>query len=102
MTIELREGVQLTDLARGAMIDIETESRHYFVEYLGGDQVRISGHPQWCPTPVVVRLEGSLGTSGAFEPGVVAPGMRLVFQRFDNRPPVTTSEVKDLHVTAGG
>jgi hypothetical protein len=102
MTIELREGVQLTDLARGAVIDIETESRHYFVEYLGGDQVRISGHPQWCPTPVVVRLEGSLGTSGAFEPGVVAPGMRLVFQRFDNRPPVTTSEVKDLHVTAGG
>jgi hypothetical protein len=102
MTIELREGVQLTDLARGAVMDIETKSRHYSVEYLGGDHVRISGHPQWCPTPIVVRLEGSLGNSGDFEPGFVGHGMRLVFQRLDDRPPVTTSEVKDLHVAVDG
>jgi hypothetical protein len=99
-TTELRDGVQLAELEEGSVIDIETQSRHYSVEYLGGDRVRISGHPQWCPTPVVVRLEGSLRNSGAFEPGFVGSGMHIVFQRFDDRPPVTTSEVKDLHLAA--
>jgi hypothetical protein len=97
-TTELLEGVYITELEKGSVIDIETKSRHYSVEYLGGDRVRISGHPQWCPTPVVVRLEGSLRNSGAFEPGFVGTGMHIVFQRFDDRPPVTTTEVKDLHL----
>jgi hypothetical protein len=100
-TTELREGLQLTDLEKGSVIDIETKSRHYSVEYLGGDRVRISGHPQWCPTPVVVRLEGSLGNSGDFEPGFVGTGMHIVFQRFDDGVPVTTTEVKDLHLAGG-
>jgi hypothetical protein len=95
------EGLQLTELEKGSMIDIETKSRHYSVEYLGGDQVRVSGHPEWCPTPIVVRLEGSLRNSGAFEPGFVGPGMHIVFQRLDDRLPVTTSEVIDLHLAAG-
>ncbi len=97
-TTELLEGVHLTELEKGSLIDIETKSRHYSVEYLGGDRVRVSGHPRWCPTPVVARLEGSLGDSGVFEPGFVGPGMHMVFQRFDDRLPVTTTEVKDLRL----
>jgi hypothetical protein len=96
-TTELREGVQLTDLEKGSMIEIETKSRRYAMEYLGGDRVRISGHPQWCPTPVEARLEGSLRNSGVFEAGFVGPGMHVVFQRFGDSLPVTTTEVKDLH-----
>jgi hypothetical protein len=96
---EFPDGVQLAELKQGAVIDVETQSRHYSLEYLGGDEVRVSGHPQWCPTPVVVKLEGSLGNSGAFEPGFVGPGMHLVFQRFGDRMPVTTTEVKDVHLS---
>lgn len=99
-TIELPEGVQLIELDQGSVIDIETKSRHYSIEYLGGDQVRISGHPEWCPTPVVVRLEGSLRNSGDFEPGFVGLGMHIVFQRLNNPIPVTTTEVRDLHLAA--
>lgn len=96
-TTELRDGVQLQDLEKGSVIEIETKSRRYAMEYLGGDRVRISGHPGWCPTPVEARLEGSLRNSGVFEEGFVGPGMHVVFQRFDDRLPVTTTEVKDLH-----
>jgi len=99
-TAELPEGVQLTELEKGSVIDIETKSRHYSIEYLGEDQVRISGHPQWCPTPVVVRLEGSMRNSGEFEPGFVGLGMHIVFQRLDNPVPVTTTEVRDLRLAA--
>jgi hypothetical protein len=82
---ELRDGVQLADLEKGSVLEIETKSRRYAMEYLGGDRVRISGHPQWCPTPIEARLEGSLRNSGVFEAGFVG------------RLPVTTTEVKDLH-----
>jgi hypothetical protein len=53
---ELREGVYLSSLDTGSTIDLETRSRHYRIEYLDGDRVRISGHPQWCPTPTLARL----------------------------------------------
>jgi hypothetical protein len=99
-TAELLEGVHLTELEEGAMIDINTKSRHYSVEYLGGDNVRVSGHPTWCPTPIAARLEGSIRDSGAFEPGFVGRGMHMVFQRSDDSLPVTTTEVKDLHLAA--
>ncbi len=92
------EGVHLSKLNVGAVIDIETENRHYLVEYVGPDQVLVSGHPLWCATPVEVRLEGSLGDSGAFEPGFIGYGMRLVFQRLDHSLPVTTTKVKDIHL----
>jgi hypothetical protein len=99
-TTELRDGVQLSDLKEGSVIDIETKSRHYSVEYLGGDRVRVSGHPHWCPTPVEARLEGSLRNSGSFEPGFVGTGMHIVFERFDDHLPLTTTEVKDLHLVS--
>ena len=97
-TPEVLEGVHLSQLEEGALIDVETKTRHYSVEYLGGDEVRVSGHPQWCPTPVLARLEGSLADSGLFEPGFVGPGMHMVFQRANDQLPVTTTTVKDLRL----
>jgi hypothetical protein len=95
---ELLEGVHLSKLAEGSVIDLETKSRHYWMEYLGGDRVLVSGHPQWCPTPLVVHLRGSMGASGKFEPDFIGEGMRVVFQRFDDSLPVTTSEAKHIRL----
>ncbi len=95
---ELLEGVYLTSLDTGSAIDLETKSRHYRIEYLEGDRIRISGHPWWCPEPVLARLHGSRGGSGAFEEGYIGCGMRLVFERLDNNIPITTSEITDIRV----
>ncbi len=92
-TAELLEGVHLSGLDRGSVIDLETKSRHYRIECLGGDRVRVSGHPQWCPTPVLSQLQGSLHDTGTFEPDFVGLGMHLVFRRADDQLPVTTTEV---------
>ena len=56
---ELLDGVYLSTLDTGSTIDLATKSRRYRIEYLEGDRVRISGHPQWCPTPTLARLCGS-------------------------------------------
>ena len=62
-TAQLLDGVYLRTLDTGATIDVETRSRRYRLEYLEGDRIRISGHPQWCPAPTLARLWGSRGGS---------------------------------------
>ena len=40
-------------LSPGSQIDVETKSHHYHIECLGGNAIRIHGHPEYCPMPVV-------------------------------------------------
>jgi hypothetical protein len=96
---ELLGGVHLNTVDAGSTIDLETRSCHYRIEYLEGDRVRISGHPRWCPGPPLARFCGSTGGSDGFAEGYIGCQMRLVFERLDDRVPVTTSEVTDIRVS---
>ena len=82
-------------LEPGCLLDVETKSRHYRIECLGGSAVRISGHPQYCPTPVKAELQGSINREGELNSGLIERGQRLVFA-MENHAPITTSRV--LHV----
>jgi len=95
---EPREGLYLARLEEGSVLDLETERRHYRIEYLGGEQVRISGHPQLCPTPVMAQLKGSAHDWGGFEPGFIGRGMHLIFRRSDDRAPVSTSKIAEIRL----
>jgi hypothetical protein len=94
---EISEGVDLKSLLPGSLIDVETKSRHYQIECLGGNAIRISGHPEYCPEPVAAQLQGSIDKEGDLELGLIGRGMRLVFFLNDHRP-VTTSRVVSVHV----
>jgi hypothetical protein len=91
------EMVDCTNLASGAVIDVETKSHHYRIECHGGNAIRISGHPEYCPEPVAARLAGSVDAEGALEFGVIGRGMRLRFM-LDERHPVTTSRIVHVRV----
>ena len=92
----VQQAVDLTSLRPGSLIDVETKSRHYSIECLGGNAIRISGHPEYCPHPVPAQLQGSIDKEGALEFGRIGHGMRLMF--FLNDRPVTTSRVVSVHV----
>ena len=94
---EVTDGVDLKSLLTGSLIDVETRSRHYQIECLGGNAIRVSGHPDYCPQPVPAHLQGSLDKNGELEVGRIGPGMKMVFFLNDQRP-VTTSRVVSLHV----
>ena len=97
------ESVELLDCAQlkpGSVVDVETRSRHYRIECLGGHAVRVSGHPKYCPAPVDAELEGSLTHEGALESGVIECGQRLLLLLNDGLP-VTTSKVLHVHVDDG-
>jgi len=86
------------NLVPGSLIDVQTKSRHYRIEYLGGNSIRVSGHPEFCPNPVVASLQGSLDRDGTLETGFIACGMRLIFL-LDDTHAITTSRV--VHVRVG-
>jgi hypothetical protein len=81
------EVVDCKDLGPGSIVEVETMSRHYQIECLGGTAIRISGHPKYCPDPV----------EGTLEVGVIERGMRLSFQ-IENHRPITTSRVISIQV----
>jgi hypothetical protein len=91
------EFIDCKSLARGSWIDLETKSRHYRIECLGGNAIRISGHPEYCPDPVPAQVHGSVNQEGALELGLIGKGMRLIVL-LNERRPVTTSRVLHVHL----
>ncbi len=94
---ESLNGVYLHSLDPGSILDVETKSRHYTIEYVGGDEILISGHPSLCPSPVSAELRGSLESTGEVKRGYVGRGLRLAFRRLTDDLPVVTSPVQDIH-----
>ena len=91
--------VNLKSLTPGSLIEIETKSRRYRIEYAGGDTIRISGHPDHCPRPVPAQLKGSINEHGVLELGLIKRGMRIMF-RLNEHLSITTSTVISVHVDA--
>jgi len=99
---ELTDGVAVTSLYPGCVLDVQTRNRNYRIECVQGEEVRISGHPSICPVPTAARLVGSSKGMGGLEAGVVKAGMHLVFERLDESRPITTSEITGIRVKRGG
>ena len=89
--------VDLMELPLGSLVEAATKNRIYRIECLGDSAVRISGHPEYCPTPVPGQLQGSLNEGGSLEAGVIGIGRRLQFLLKD-RGPLMTTKVISLRV----
>ncbi len=94
---EAPERVDLKTLRLGSRIDVETKSRHYLIECLGGNAISISGHPEYCPQPTPAQLQGSMDKEGELEWGFIEPGMKLMFFLNGDRP-VKTSRIISVKV----
>ena len=86
------EYVDCNGVPPGSLLDVETRNRHYQIECLGGNSIRISGHPEYCPTPV----------SGlVLESGLIERGKHLHFL-LEGRRPLTTSRVMKVRLQRPG
>ena len=90
------EMLDCQNLTPGSLVDVETKSRHYKIEWLGGNKIRISGHPEYCPEPMSAWLEGSIAGDGTLDFGLIERGQRMMFLLGDR--PVRTSPVLHVHV----
>jgi len=96
---EIEGGVHLQEMAPGTVLEIETQNRAYTLEYQGEGQALISGHPIFCPKPVLVTIQGSTWGGSMIKTGFIGRGMHLEF-RHPEYEPITTSMI--LQVRSAG
>ena len=77
---EVEGGVLLHDLRAGAALEIRTQNRIYHMVYCGADDALICGHPEFCPKPVRVRVNGSTWGGSLLKQSFIGRGMRLEFE----------------------
>ena len=56
---EIEGGVFLKDLPPDTVLQIQTEHHLYTAVLVDDDSALISGHPEYCPQPVLVAIAGS-------------------------------------------
>src|SRR5450755_439622 len=72
---EVEGGVYLRDLAPGSAIEIQTRNRLYVIVMQAEGEVLISGHPDFCPDPVRVKVDGSNWGGSMLKQGFIGRGM---------------------------
>jgi hypothetical protein len=92
---EIEGGVYLRDLRPGAVLAIQTQNRFYTLVSLGDEAALLSGHPELCPDPVEVRIQGSTWGGSMLKERFVGRGMHLEFVHPVHRT-ITTSLVVDI------
>jgi hypothetical protein len=76
---EIEEGLYLERLPLGERIEVKTKHNTYLIENFGKRQVLISGHPEYCPHPVLVDVFGSTWGGTMLKPGFIGRDMHLEF-----------------------
>ena len=91
---EIEGGVHLSRLHEGAELEIRTENRRYSLVYQGRGRALISGHPQFCPQPVLVRIHGSTWGGSMIKAEYIGRGMCMEFRHPDFQTVVTSRIVE--------
>ena len=92
---EIEGGVYLRDLCPGSVLSIQTRNRVYEMVVLGGGATLISGHPQFCPEPTEVLIQGSTWGGSMLKMRFVGRGMHLEFEHPVHRK-IITSRIVDI------
>lgn len=91
------DGVFLSDIEHGTTLLVVTESRTYALVALGNREALISGHPEHCPSPVRVRVQGSTWGGSLLRMDFIGKGMHLEYWHPVHKC-VTTSQIVDVRV----
>lgn len=95
---EIEGGVHLEDLPDGSALEIKTENRSYVLVLQGPGKALISGHPKFCPDPVLVSIHGSSWGGSMLKVAFIGRGMHLEFQHPEYQT-ITTSRIVDVRAT---
>lgn len=90
------DGIYFDDLEDGTTLELETQHHRYSIVKRAHGQARISGHPRFCPEPVMVEIGGSTPEGLIVKPGFIGRGMHLTFDH-PKYHTVTTSRILAIH-----
>jgi len=93
---EIEGGVLLSALPPSTVLQIETQHHRYTAVLLGGSDALISGHPEFCPEPVLVAIAGSTWGGTMLKQRYIGRGMHLEFCHPDYHTPIVTSRIQEI------
>ena len=93
---EIEGGVFLHDLPPSTVLEIQTLHHCYRAVLLGGSEALISGHPEFCPSPVQVAIAGSSWGGSMLKLQFVGRGMHLEFRHPEYPTPIITSPIQEI------
>jgi len=94
---EIEGGVYLRDLPPGSALSIQTRSRVYEMVVLGNGAALLSGHPEFCPEPTEVQIQGSTWGGSMLKAQYLGRGMHLEYMDPSLRRTIT-SRIVDIRV----
>src|SRR5271169_2524233 len=97
---EIEGGVFLNDLPPATVLEIQTQHHCYLVVLLSDNNALISGHPQYCPEPILVAIAGSTWGGSMLKRRFVGRGMHLEFCHPAYSTPIVTSRVQEIRECA--
>ena len=97
---EVEGGVHLEDLAQGCRLEVQTQHRRYTVINCGDGWVLISGHPEYCPAPLLVKILGSNWGGSMLKMRFIGRSMHLEFKHPEYRAPIITSRIVEIREAA--
>jgi hypothetical protein len=78
-----------------------TQNRSYILTVRRDGSAWISGHSQFCPEPVLVRIAGSNWGRSMLKSAYLGRGTHLEFEHPNYRTPIVTSPIVDIRVRPG-
>ena len=93
---EIEGGVFLDRLQPATVLQIRTQHHCYTAILLGGRRALISGHPAYCPQPVLVAILGSTWGGSMLKLRFVGRGMHLEFSHPEYRTPIVTPVIQEI------
>ena len=93
---EIEGGVSVEDLVPGSWLQVTTRNTCYRILVLFGAVALITGHPRFCPRPVLITIHGSTWGGSMLKRRFIGRGMHLEFRHPDYRTPIVTSCIKEI------
>ncbi len=95
---EIEGGVDLRSLPRQSKIEVATKNRRYVLITECGGEVWITGHPRYCPEPVLVEVSGSNWGGSMIKTHYLGRGMHMEFRHPSFPGSIVTSAILDIKV----
>jgi len=95
---EIEGGVYLRDLPEESTLEVETRNRWYTVVVQRDGQALISGHPEFCPEPVLVYIHGSNWGGSMLKVAYLGRGMHMEYRHPAYHGCIVTSVIQDIRV----
>jgi hypothetical protein len=93
---EIEGGVRVEDLRPGSTLQVKTQNTCYRILILFGAMALISGHPLFCPRPVLITIHGSTWGGSMLKVRFIGRGMHLEFHHPEYSTPIVTSPIREI------